>query len=363
MFSVLRYVLFLIIFLHGVIHLMGFSKGFRFAYAETLPITVSKGTGILWLFASVFFIAAVTMLYFEGRLWWVVALIGTLLSQYLVITAWHTAKAGTIANLIILIAAFLSCGSWRFEQKYRRDVRRANEGITGKVKLVTKADIAHLPTCVQRYLVYAGVLNRPLVESYTIHCTGQMRDKGKDWFSFTSEQHNYTDNPTRLFFMKAKMFGLTVPGYHAYKNGIATMDIKLFGVFSVMSFEGQMLGQSETVTLLNDMCVFAPSTLITPAIEWETINDSCARATFTVNNTCVQATLFFNSTGQLINFISYDRYVVADKRKYPFSTPLGDYKNFNGYLLPGYGQAIWRYPDGEFAYGRFKIESVNYNSY
>ena len=357
----LRYVLILLIFLHGLIHLIGCLRGL--GLIETLPVTVSQRAGILWFVAAGIFITTAIMLFIESPLWWLVSLIGVLLSQYLVATAWSSSKAGTILNLIILIAAGLSYGSWLFEQKFRSDLRKANEAMSVSTRLVNKADLKHLPRCVQKYLIYTGALNKPLVKKYTVLCTGKMRDKGKGWFSFSSEQHNYTDNATRLFFMKANMFGLTIPGYHAYKDGLATMDIKLFGLFSVMSFKGPMLDQSETVTLFNDMCVFAPSTLITPAIKWETINDTCARATFTVNRNSIQATLVFNHKGELTNFISDDRYAVADKRKYPFSTPLGRYSDFEEHRLPGYGEAIWQYPDREFVYGKFNIEDVRYNSY
>jgi len=59
---------------------------------------------------------------------------------------------------------------------------------------------------------------------------GEMRDKGKDWFRFTSEQYNFFDSPTRLFFMKAKVSGLPTHGYHSYKENRARMLIKLLSL-------------------------------------------------------------------------------------------------------------------------------------
>lgn len=29
--------------------------------------------------------------------------------------------------------------------------------------------------------------------------------------------------------------------------------------------------------------------------------------------------------------------------------------------LPTYGEAVWHYPEGEFAYGKFTLENVQYN--
>ena len=46
----------------------------------------------------------------------------------------------------------------------------------------------------------------------------------------------------------------------------------------------------------------------------------------------------------------------------PFTTPLGNYKDFQGYFLPGYGEAVWHYPEGEFVYGRFTLKELSYRN-
>jgi hypothetical protein len=232
---------------------------------------------------------------------------------------------------------------------------------TVKDDMVTQADIGHLPVPVQKYLVYAGVLNRPKVSSYQICFEGQMREKGKDWFPFTSRQYNFTREPTRLFFMKAKMYGMTVPGYHAYKNGDASMQVKLFGLVPVVSSQPGELDQAETVTIFNDMCLFAPASLTGERIKWEPVDALTAKATFTVNNIRISALLYFNEQGQLINFVSDDRYAISEKKQYRFSTPVKNYQHFGGYNLPAYGEAVWHYPGGEFVYGRFHLKQVRYN--
>ena len=99
-----------------------------------------------------------------------------------------------------------------------------------------------------------------------------MREKGKDWFKATSVQYNFFDEPTRLFFMKGKMFGMTVPGYHRYVEANATMDIRLFGLFPIVKQSGDIMNKAETVTLFNDMCLMVPATLIDKRIQWEPID-------------------------------------------------------------------------------------------
>ena len=63
----------------------------------------------------------------------------------------------------------------------------------------------------------------------------------------------------------------------------------------------------------------------------------------------------------IINFISNDRIQVSDMKQYPFSTPVYGYKNINGINVMSGGEAIWHYPDGEFAYGKFNLKTIEYN--
>ena len=188
-----------------------------------------------------------------------------------------------------------------------------------------------------------------------------MREKGKDWFPFRSVQYNFFDDPTRLFFMKAKMFGLPVLGYHDYQYAAANMDIRLLGLYAVVKAKGAEMNKAETVTVFNDMCLMFPASLIDKRIEWTPIDSFSAKATFTNSGNTIAATLYFNETGQLVNFISDDRYVVGDMKQYRFSTPVKDYKLINGINVPTYGEATWHYPDGEFVYGTFNLKSIDYN--
>ena len=44
-----------------------------------------------------------------------------------------------------------------------------------------------------------------------------------------------------------------------------------------------------------------------------------------------------------------------------WSTPIGEYKEFEGQLIPTYGQAIWHYDDIEFCYAKFRVEKIAFN--
>ena len=356
-------ILFVIITLiHGLIHLMGFTKAYNYAEINQLTQPISKNTGLIWLFAAALFVGSTALFLAKKETWWIVAAIAVLVSQFLILNNWQDAKAGTIANVFIVIAIIISYSSISFEKSYKTDV---SEGLNRtkilKNTVLTEGDIQALPLLVQRYIRYSGALNKPKLLSVKAIFDGEMREKGKDWFKFTSEQFNFFDVPTRLFFMKATMFGVPVLGYHAYKRGIATMNIKLLGLYSIIDLKNNELNKAETVTLFNDMCILAPSALIDDRIKWAADDSLSVKATFTNQGISISAILYFNDIGQLTNFVSDDRYAVSAMQQYRFSTPVRDYKNINGYNLATYGEAIWHYPDGEFVYGKFYFKSIEYN--
>jgi hypothetical protein len=268
---------------------------------------------------------------------------------------------------IAAIAILLIVGSAiyfmrRFEHQFISDVKLALKTSSKQsTRLIKTEDLKHLPEPVRAYLVHAGVVGKPLVQNFYLMFDGDMRDKGKDWFSFTSRQYDVIDPGTRLFFMKAKMFGMTVPGYHAYGNGKASMDIKLLGIIPVVSHHEKELFKTESVTFLNDVCLFAPSALIGPQFQWEKRDALSATVIYRTGEISVRATLYFNTSHELINFESDDRMAVANKTTYRFSTPASNYKTINGYTLPTYGETIWHYPDGLFTYGKFRLKEVMYN--
>ena len=182
----------------------------------------------------------------------------------------------------MVIAAW---GSQQFESKFSKDVK-ANL-VRNKIiqtDLLTEADIQYLPQPVQKYLRYSGAINQPKIKNARIVFDGEMRDKGKDWFKFQSVQYNFIDEPARLFFMKAKMFGITLPGYHNYQNATAGMQVKLFGMFPIVQAKGNEMNKAETVTVFNDMCLMFPASLIDKRIKWEPIDSTSANATFTNKN-------------------------------------------------------------------------------
>lgn len=363
----MRWALVGVLTLHGLIHLMGFAKAFGLAELPQLSQPVSRGWGAAWLAAAGLVLGAAAMLAAGVRSYWLVGAVALVVSQAAIGAAWRDAAAGSIANVILLVVVahgFLTEGPWSFHARFLRDAA-AGLARGAETPLVTEADLAPLPEPVRRYLRVTRALGQPRVRNYRIRFTGRIRSgPAAPWMPFTADQQSFADLPTRLFLMRARMFGVPVEAFHRLADGHATMQVKAAGLVPITEASGAELDRAETVTLFNDMCLLAPGTLVAPNIAWEAVDATTARARFTHAGYTIAATLLFDGEGKLVNFFSDDRArTAADGTFTPlrFSTPARDYRDFGPLRLAGYGEARWAGAGEDYAYGEFTMMDVAMN--
>lgn len=360
----MKNILSIILVFHGIIHLMGFVKAFQIAEMTQLQASISKPMGVLWLIAAILFVITSVLLLISDY-WFIPATTAVFISSGLIISSWSDARFGIIPNVIIIVVCFFAVISSNFKSVYLNDIKIAAANSQINNSILTDEDIKPLPAPVQNYIRLTGSIGKPKVRNFKAEFEGKIRkNEQSEWMTFLCEQHNFMAEPTRLFFMDAKMKGLPVAGYHHYKNGKAVMDIRLLSLFKVQYAEGNEMDISETVTFFNDMCCIAPATLIDNRIQWMETNENTVKCSFTNNNIIIHATLFFNKKGELVNFISNDRYAYSDKgtmTRIPWQTPIKAFKSINGYYLPSQAELVYNYPKEDLRYGMFSLRSITYN--
>jgi hypothetical protein len=104
----MKYLFAFLLLVHGLIHLMGFANAFASGNMPSFSKHISKPTGLLWLLATLLFLAVMTFFLLHKNYWVVFALVATILSQILICMYWQDAKAGTIANIIVLLVTISS---------------------------------------------------------------------------------------------------------------------------------------------------------------------------------------------------------------------------------------------------------------
>ena len=353
---------------HALIDLLGFSKAFELARVTQLAIPISRSMGLVWLAAATMLLASTVALFAAPRWFWLLATVGVVASQVAITSSWHEARFGTLVNVLTLLVGVYGAVAWgpfglraEYEQSTSRRVAQLAE-----TPPVTEAELAPLPAPVQRYLRYVGVVGHPHVRGFRVRFTGRIRSGPEAaWMAFTGEQHDFTDPPARLFSMQATMRGVPVEALHSYDERGARMRVKLLSLFPLVDAGGTDFTRAETVTLFNDLCIMAPATLVDPAIAWKELDARSVEGTYTNGRHTIRAVLLFDDAGALVNFWSDDRPALAPDGltfvPQRWSTPIGDYRTRGPFRLASRGEGRYVAAGGEYAYVQFDDLDVAYD--
>jgi hypothetical protein len=238
-------------------------------------------------------------------------------------------------------------------------------------KNVTEDDLDTFPKVVKQYFISRGMVGKPLYQNAILYFSGDFKMSiDQPWIKVKTVQFNVFIEPLRLFFIRADMMGLfSMVGSDIYQNGEGNMKGKLMRLIQIFDEKGESFNIGELTTYLNDAFLMFPWAIVhlKDRFSWEEINENNVKFKFTDHGMTVGAELIFNANGLLENYITEDRFLNRDKTnpdKYTrtkWSTPVGEYKEFEGQLVPTYGQAIWHYDDVEFCYAKFRVEKIEFD--
>lgn len=102
---------------HGLVHLIGFLRGFNIMQGKNYQVPVSRPFGLAWLLAFFLFETMAFMLFTENNYWWIFGTVAVILSQFLIIKHWKDSMFGTIPNIIITFAIVVDFGIWHFSSQ------------------------------------------------------------------------------------------------------------------------------------------------------------------------------------------------------------------------------------------------------
>lgn len=372
----MRWLLLALLLLHGLIHGLGVVDAFGLGEVRRLSQPVSKGLGVVWLLAGLAQIGAAITLFAAPRWWWALALVAVALSQAAIATAWSDARFGTVANALILVAAIYGCaawGPWSLRAAYDGALA-ARAGASPAAAPITEAELEPLPAPVRGYLRRAGVVGQPRAQHFAIRWVGRIRGAADaPWMDFVAEQVNFVDEPARFFKMDARRGGLPVDVLHVFEGGAASMRVRLLSLLPMVDAGGPEMTRSETVTVLNDMVLFAPTALLSRGLTWEAIDDRRARVHYTAGEHTVSAELVFEYTAadtgekvyELVDFISDDRSMASPTgdafTRARWSTPVDAHRPYGALRLPSRGEARWHPDTGAFNYIEAEVVEVTIN--
>jgi hypothetical protein len=374
--AVLHVLVVAVVALHGLVHLLGVVAGLGWAPVDGIPGTTVAGA-VLWFVAAAATLDTAVLLAVRSPRWWELGGPAAVVSQVAVLTAWDDAWAGTVVNAALLAGAALGFasegpGSLRAEYRRRRAAWTAGPDAADPLRpaaaVVTEADLADLPAPVATWVRRSGAVGRPRVTGFHAVFSGRIRGGPHEaWMPFTGEQATTCGTRARrLFLMRARRGGLPVDVLHVVDGDGASMRARLLGVVPILDAAGPEMDRGETVTLLDDLCLFAPAAIVDAGITWQHVDDHRARATWTREGHTVTADLVVDDDGDLVDVVSDDRLRASPDglafTAMRWSTPVTEHRTVRGRRLVGAGTARWHAPrpEGTFTYAELRVDDIAY---
>ncbi|MEW7289933.1 DUF6544 family protein [Aquimarina sp. 2304DJ70-9] len=251
-----------------------------------------------------------------------------------------------ILLLIIVIAGITSFNS--SVEKEKTALFSSNKIIDEKI---TEKDLEAFPDVMKNYLIKVRVVGKPKYCNIVFKQKGKIKtDPKKNWLPFTATQYMSSKNPG--FIWKATSLPMLIRDKYANHKG--EVKVSLLGLRNLIVFSGSKVDQSSLGRYLGELIWF-PMGFLDPDISWEVINSKTIKANITKDNLTLIGYFYLDENG-MINSFKTKRY--RDTLLEDFIGELGEYKDYNGLLVPNTMTAIWDLKEGKLEY--FKADIIDY---
>lgn len=355
--------------LHGVLHLIGFAKGWhtgvqRSDSQRTLLAffaSASRWGSVLWLVGGLSFAIAAILYLMKKDWYWIPAAVGIAISQAMIIAEWEDAKYGTIVNAVLLIAVIFSAAAMRFDRMVRNEVATLAGQVSAREQVLTVEKISVLPANVRRWVEHSNVLNRKLPAMYRVLQRGTLRTTAEGRrMPFEAEQFFSVDPPG--FIWRARIDAgphMKIAGRDKYQNGHGHILIKPLYLFTAANGFGKQIDQGTLLRFLAEAAWF-PEMAVSKYLRWEGIDDRRARVTMEYGGTSASGIFFFNEEG-LVEGFEARRYgdFGGIYRKENWSVNVTSHRKFNDVPIGHQNEVTWKLKEGNFTWLRMEITEIH----
>lgn len=321
---------------------MGFAKGFGLAKLDQLTLPITRSWALVWLLVAMTLLAGAAARALGAASWWMIVLPALVASQVVITVFWQDAKAGTVANLIILAVVLAGAGRWRFE----RSAAEQLEAVAGAAQALDEPplradELDRLPPVVRRWVERSGAVGKPRRPIVHLAQRGRMRTTEEgSWMPFVAEQWITPSSPAFEWIVDVR----AAPGVHLLGRddlfrGAGRMRIELFGLVAVGDASGPRIDQGAALRFLAEL-VWCPAAAVEPYVQWQQLSESSAQATFIAGGLEVEGVFSFDEAGDPSEFRAM-RYRDDELEEWTIAigpaAPLGD----DGIRVPVRSQVSW----------------------
>ena len=356
----MRIALLLLLFGHGLLHLLGPARTFGWIDDPALP-RVPIPFALVYLAAAACLVTAAASLATRWGPWWLFAAGGVVLSQVAIVASWSAAWAGTLPNAIVLLAALAGFGAW---SSRREAAELRHEVVAHATPLIVTDDALHrTPEVVRRWLRRSGLESGSSVQ--WIHLcqdlTMRLSPEQKRWYEARAEQVMSADPAGFAWGVELRMNPFTrVYGYDRFAAGRSETMMRAFGLVDVADevSDPDKLAEAAAHRYLAEVAWF-PAAALSPAISWRPLDANRAEATLSYPGGSATGTFTFDSSGDFVRFDALRfRKTGPDAEREPWTGRALGYGTFGGMRIPTALEATWRLDDGPWTWLRIEVVDV-----
>lgn len=266
-----------------------------------------------------------------------------------------------ITTLVIAAVIIVAAGYWQTLHAIGADRDRLVASARATPGVVTEAMLASLPAPAQRYFRFAGVLGKPIPRIVRLTQRGRIRSRGDAPWMALEATETYSTNPPAFVwqaFLPSKVIPVAL-GRDEFLDGHGSILIKMLGLLPVADEHGDELKAAGLMRYLNEAMWF-PAALLGPNMTVAAVDDASFRVTLSDRGETADGLFIVDADGHLVNFRAR-RYNTGTRSTETWETPVGTYREFDGFGLPSNGSAVWKLASGDLSYIELEIASVTYD--
>ena len=272
-----------------------------------------------------------------------------------------------ILGLVSIIAIALVYGSNRW-QSATKEMHAKLEAARLPIgaKTYSSDELIGLPVPVQRYFRKALKDGQPIVLAVSVEHSGtfNMSETDEQWRPFISTQRVLTqragfDWEGRI----AMMPGLSVRVHDAYIAGEGILHASLFGLVSLVNLRcTPEVAKGELMRFFAEAAWYSTALLPSQGVQWETVDDTSAKATLRDGDTTLNLLFRFNEDGLIesVRAEARGRTVAGSVIPTPWEGRWRNYELREGMRIPIDGEVAWILPEGPKPYWRGRITRLSY---
>ena len=268
--------------------------------------------------------------------------------------------------VIVITILFITISKILFDKKITKEIDiLTEEGSKVQSKIFSFNDLEGLPEPVQRYFKYVLKDGQEHIKFVRLKQVGEFRMKeNQPWMPIKAEQYFTTEDPAFIWRAKLSMLPFVwVEARDRYYQGKGNMLIKLLSTITVANATGSEMDISSLIRFLAEAPWFPTALLPSDYIEWKEIDSNSAQAIIKDNGYTASGIFTFNEKGEIIKFVTNDRYMEADGKyfKEQWGGYYRNYQEIEGMKIPIEGEVEWNLSDKDLQYAKLKITDIQYN--